>query len=165
MRAFVQVAFGDEHLPDNLAWLQGALGKDLGAYLRRDFYGDHVRRYKKRPIYWLFSSPKGAFQALVYLHRYRDDTVSQVLALLREHRGKLQAEICRLQGAIDNDATSQRDRARASQALPALQRDLAEITAYERDTLHPLASQRLALDLDDGVAVNYARLGAALKAI
>lgn len=89
-RQFLRVTFGDEHYETNLKFIEQALGKDIRKYFLRDFYPDHVKRYKKRPIYWLFSSPKGSFNALIYLHRYRPDTVSIVLnEYLREFRAKL----------------------------------------------------------------------------
>jgi hypothetical protein len=68
--------------------------KDIRDYLLKSFYGDHVKRYKKRPIYWLFRSPKGSFNALIYLHRYNPSTVSTVLTgYLREFIGKLEASL------------------------------------------------------------------------
>ena len=90
-RHFLRVTFGEEHFQENLAFVEEALGKDIRKYFTRDFFNDHVKRYKKRPIYWLFSSPKGTFNALIYMHRYRPDTVSVVLNdYLREFRSKLE---------------------------------------------------------------------------
>ena len=97
-RQFLRAAFGDEHYDENLAFIEQALnvkGKrnySLRDYFLSEFYADHVKRYKKRPIYWLFSSPKGSFNALVYMHRYRPDTVSVVLKYLRDYREKLSTE-------------------------------------------------------------------------
>ena len=91
-RRFLRVTFGEEHYAENLAFIEEALGRDIRNYFVREFYDDHVKRYKKRPIYWLFSSPKGSFNALIYMHRYRPDTVSVVLNdYLREFRAKLAA--------------------------------------------------------------------------
>ncbi|WP_419609584.1 hypothetical protein, partial [Thiolapillus sp.] len=73
-----------------LQFIEQAIGKNIRKYFLKDFYADHVKRYKKRPIYWLSSSPKGSFNALIYMHRYRPDTVSVVLNdYLREFRAKL----------------------------------------------------------------------------
>ncbi|MCX5880410.1 MAG: BREX-1 system adenine-specific DNA-methyltransferase PglX, partial [Deltaproteobacteria bacterium] len=72
---FLHITFGDEHYEANLEFIEKALDKDIRKYFLKDFYNDHVRRYKKRPIYWLFSSSKGSFNALIYMHRYRPDTV------------------------------------------------------------------------------------------
>ncbi|MDZ7580607.1 MAG: hypothetical protein U5R30_08290 [Deltaproteobacteria bacterium] len=93
-RKFLRVAFGEEHYEENLKFVEKALGIRARLHARDyfldDFYNDHVKRYKKRPIYWLFSSPKGSFNALIYMHRYRPDTVSVVLNdYLREFRTKL----------------------------------------------------------------------------
>ena len=111
-RKFLRVAFGEEHYEDNLQFVEKALGKngkarDIRDYFLKDFYSDHVKRYKKRPIYWLFSSPKGSFNALIYMHRYRPDTVSVVLNdYLREFRTKLTSHKNHLE-AVSISASSQ----------------------------------------------------------
>jgi type II restriction/modification system DNA methylase subunit YeeA len=92
-KRFLRVTFGEAHFTENLAFVERALGRDLRSYFLREFYDDHLRRYQKRPIYWLFSSPKGSFNALIYMHRYRPDTVSVVLnEYLRDFRSKLEPQ-------------------------------------------------------------------------
>ncbi len=170
-RQFLRVAFGEAHYEDNLAFIEQALNiKNKRNYSLRDyflgeFYADHVRRYKKRPIYWLFSSPKGSFNALIYMHRYRPDTVSVVLNSLRDYREKLTTERQRQLAASINPATSQGDKTRAIKEAERLAKVLTELDDYERDTLYPLATEQLQIDLDDGVKVNYLKFGAALKKI
>lgn len=165
-RRFLRVTFGEEHFQENLAFVEQALGKDIRRYFTRDFFNDHVKRYKKRPIYWLFSSPKGTFNALIYMHRYRPDTVSVVLNdYLREFRSKLEAHR-RAQEAlsISGDA-SPAQKTKALKEIEATARQIEELDAWERDVLFPLATQKIEIDLDDGVKVNYPKLGAALKPI
>lgn len=170
-RQFLRLAFGEAHYEDNLAFIEQALNiKNKRNYSLRDyflgeFYADHVRRYKKRPIYWLFSSPKGSFNALVYMHRYRPDTVSVVLKYLRDYREKLSTERERQLAASINPATSQGDKTRAIKEAERLAKVLTELDDYERDTLYPLATEQLQIDLDDGVKVNYLKFGAVLKKI
>lgn len=174
-RQFLRVAFGEAHYEDNLAFIEQALnlkGKrnySLRDYFLGEFYADHVRRYKKRPIYWLFSSGNGknggSFNALVYMHRYRPDTVSVVLKYLRDYREKLSTERERQLAASINPATSQGDKTRAIKEAERLAKVLTELDDYERDTLYPLATEQLQIDLDDGVKVNYLKFGAALKKI
>ena len=170
-RQFLRVAFGEAHYEDNLAFIEQALNiKNKRNYSLRDyflgeFYADHVRRYKKRPIYWLFSSPKGSFNALIYMHRYRPDTVSVVLKYLRDYREKLTTERERQLAASINPATGQGDKTRAIKEAERLAKVLTELDDYERDTLYPLATEQLQMDLDDGVKVNYLKFGAALKKI
>jgi len=170
-RQFLRVAFGDEHYDDNLAFIEQALnlkGKrnySLRDYMLGEFYADHVKRYKKRPIYWLFSSPKGSFNALIYMHRYRPDTVSVVLRYLRDFRKKVADEKDRQAAASINLAATQGDRTRALKEVDRLNKVLAELDDYERDVLYPLATKQIAIDLDDGVKVNYLNVGAALKKI
>ena len=67
---FLKVTFGEENFEENLEFLEEAIGRDIRSYFIKDFYNEHVKMYKKRPIYWLFSSPKGSFNALIYMHRY-----------------------------------------------------------------------------------------------
>lgn len=170
-RQFLRVAFGDAHYEDNLTFIEQALnikGKrnySLRDYFLGEFYADHVKRYKKRPIYWLFSSPKGTFSALVYLHRYRPDTVSVVLSYLRDFRKKLASRMDYLQQVAINPSASQSEKTKASKEADTIKKQLIELDDYERDTLYPLATEQVELDLDDGVKVNYLKLGAALKKI
>ena len=163
-RQFLRVTFGEEHYSENLAFIENALGKDIRKHFLKDFYPDHIKRYKKRPIYWLFSSPKGGFNALIYLHRYHPDTVSVVLnGYLREFRAKLTSRRESLEQI--NASASPAEKTRAIKEIEQLKKMLAELEDYERDVLYPLASKQLAIDLDDGVKVNYLKFGAALKKI
>lgn len=170
-RQFLRVAFGDENYEDNLVFIEQALnvkGKrnySLRDYFLGEFYADHVKRYKKRPIYWLFSSPKGTFNALVYLHRYRPDTVSVVLSYLREFRKKLASRLDYLQQVAISTSASQSEKTKANKDAETIKKQLLELDDYERDTLYPLATEQRELDLDDGVKVNYLKMGAALKKI
>jgi type II restriction/modification system DNA methylase subunit YeeA len=165
-RKFLRVTFGEEHYDANLKFIEKALGKDIRKYFLRDFYNDHVRRYKKRPIYWLFSSPKGTFNALIYLHRYRPDTVSVVLNdYLREFRTKLVAHRRHLEQVSISTAASAAEKTKALKEIENLRKAIDELESYEREVLYPLATEQVEIDLDDGVKVNYGKLGAALKKI
>lgn len=164
-RTFLRVTFGEEYYEENLAFIEQSLGKDVRKYFTKDFYADHVKRYKKRPIYWLFSSPKGTFSALIYLHRYRQDTVSVVLQYLRNLRKKLAARLDYLQQVGISTSASQGEKTRALKEGETLKKQLLELDDYERDTLYPLATEQALVNLDDGVKVNYLKLGSALKKI
>jgi len=163
---FLKVTFGDAHYDENIAFLEKALGKDIRKYFLKDFYNDHVRRYKKRPIYWLFSSPKGSFNALIYMHRYRPDTVSVVLNdYLREFRTKLSARKNHLEAVSISADASQGEKTKALKEIENLRKMIDELDTYEREVLYPLATEQLEIDLDDGVKVNYLKFGEALKKI
>lgn len=165
-RKFLRVTFGEEHYDANLKFIEKALGKDIRKYFLRDFYNDHVRRYKKRPIYWLFSSPKGTFNALIYMHRYRPDTVSVVLNdYLREFRTKLVAHRSHLEQVSISTAASATEKTKALKEIEALRKAIDELESYEREVLYPLATEQVEIDLDDGVKANYGKFGAALKKI
>ncbi len=165
-RQFLRVAFGEEHFADNLAFVEAALGRDLRSFFLREFYDDHLKRYKKRPIYWLFSSAKGSFNVLISMHRYRPDTVSVVLnGYLREFQSKLRARRGHLERLSVSLAAAPRDKTSALKEIERLDKTLAELAQYEDEVLYPLAARRLEIDLDDGVKVNYARFGAALKRV
>lgn len=175
---FLRVAFGEDHYKENLLFVEMVLGKKgkslpIRDYFLKDFYNDHTSAkdssrigYKKRPIYWMFSSPNGTFNALIYLHRYSPDTVSVVLNnYLREFRNKLASNLSYLQQVGLNTSSSQVEKTRANNEIDTIKKQLQELDDYERDVLYPLATQQVQLDLDDGVKVNYLKLGPALKKI
>lgn len=164
-RQFLRVTFGEMHYEENLSYIEAALGKDIRKYFLKDFYNDHVKRYRKCPTYWMFSSPKGTFNALIYLHRYRPDTVSVVLRYLRDFRKKLVARLDYLQKVIISTSASQGDKTKANKEVETIKQQQLELDDYERDTLYPLATEQVQLDLNDGVKVNYLTLGSALKKI
>ncbi|KOT97328.1 restriction endonuclease [Streptomyces sp. NRRL F-4711] len=165
-RQFLRVAFGEKHFEDNLRFVTDALGvKDMREYFVKSFYKEHLQRYKKRPIYWMFSSPKGSFNALVSMHRYTTSTVSTVLnEYLREFRAKLDANRQHHE-RLAAGADTPRAKAVAQKEVDRLRKVLLELDEYEHDVLYPLATQQVQIDLDDGVKVNYRKLGAALKKI
>ncbi|MEP7125960.1 MAG: BREX-1 system adenine-specific DNA-methyltransferase PglX [Byssovorax sp.] len=145
-REFLVATFGKDTLRENLRFLEAALGKDLRKYFLTDFYKDHLQTYKKRPIYWLVQSPRKAFSALVYVHRYTPDTLKRVLD--RYLRPFLT-----------------RARRRSRHLAQAPTKSLVECEEWQHATIRPLARRRVALDLDDGVRVNYLKLGQALAPI
>ena len=169
---FLRVTFGEEHYEENLRFVEKALNvKDkrnynIRNYFLGEFYDDHVKRYKKRPIYWLFSSPKGSFNALIYMHRYRSDTVSVVLNdYLREFRTKLASHKNHLEAISISASSSQGDKTKALKEIEKINRMIAEMEEYEHEVLYPLATEQVEIDLDDGVKVNYPKFGSALKKI
>lgn len=165
-KQFLRVTFGEEHYSENLAFIENALGKTLQKYFVKDFYNDHVKRYKKRPIYWLFSSPKGTFNALIYMHRYTPSTVSVVLnEYLREFRTKLEARKDSYEQISISASASQKEKTQALKMITKLDKAIDEVNCYERDVLYPLAGQNIEIDLDDGVKHNYPLFGSALKKI
>jgi hypothetical protein len=165
-RDFLRVTFGEDKFRENLKYIEDALGKDIRKYFTRDFYADHVKRYKKRPIYWMFSSPKGTFNALIYMHRYRGDTVSVILNdYLREFITKLEGERARLDKLSDDATATQSQRTKALRDAVLVARQIDELNAWERDVIFPLAQQKIEIDLDDGVKSNYPKFGTALKKI
>ncbi|MCX7567145.1 BREX-1 system adenine-specific DNA-methyltransferase PglX [Sulfitobacter sp. F26169L] len=165
-RSFLRVTFGDDKFRENLSFIEDALGKDIRKYFTKDFYTDHVKRYKKRPIYWMFSSPKGSFNALVYMHRYRPDTVSVVLnEYLREFITKLTAERASLEKLADDPTATQSQRTKAMKAVGAVIKQIDELTDWERDVVFPMAQAKIDIDLDDGVKANYPKFAGAVKKI
>ena len=165
-RLFLRVTFGEAHFQENLRYIEDALGKDIRKYFTKDFYADHAKRYKKRPIYWMFSSPKGTFNALIYMHRYRADTVSVLLNdYLREFISKLEGERGRLEKLSDDPSASQGQRTKALKEMPVIAKQIDELNEWERDVVFPLAQAKIEIDLDDGVKTNYPKFGEALKKI
>lgn len=158
-RRFLTVAFGKENLAANIAYIEQVLGKSIRKYFVNDFYNDHVKMYSNRPIYWQYSSQtnnKGSFKALVYLHRYTPKTTNVVLNYLRDYTSKI-ADIA--------DGLERSDRTADQKQAAKLHKAVLECKDYEDQTLYPLATRNLEIDLDDGVLVNYLRMGKALRSI
>jgi hypothetical protein len=143
--------------------VEDSLGKNIRKYFTKDFYKDHIKRYKKRPIYWMFSSPKGYFNVLIYLHRYTADTLNTILnSYLREFVEKLGLHKKQLEHIQSAGNASEQNKARKE--IDKIEEMLLDCRQYEQ-ILYPLASLRIALDLDDGVLVNYNKLGMALAEV
>lgn len=159
VRDFLRIAFGEENLLENINFIETCLGKSIEAYFMKDFWKDHKKMYQNRPIYWLFSSKKGAFQCLAYMHRMDAYTVERVRSkYLLPHMDWLTHRINELRA---NDAmltTAQRKTAEL------LEKELAECREYH-ERLHYVADQQISFDLDDGVVVNYAKFGDILAKI
>lgn len=167
IREFLTAVWGKDTLDANMQWLAESLDKKasetaedtIRRYLASKFYKDHMQTYKKRPIYWLFSSGKqGAFQALVYLHRYNESTLARmrteyVMPLI----SKMAAYANSLETAKEN-SDSAAEIKRIEKKLQDLHKQQAELSSFEEKLRH-YADQRIALDLDDGVKVNYGKFG------
>lgn len=167
IREFLTAVWGKDTLDANMLWLAESLDKKasetaedtIRRYLASKFYKDHMQTYKKRPIYWLFSSGKqGAFQALVYLHRYNESTLARmrteyVMPLI----SKMAAMVNSLQSEIEN-SDSAAEIKRKEKELQNLHKQQAELSSFEEKLRH-YADQRISLDLDDGVKVNYGKFG------
>ena len=173
---FISVAWDASHLKDNLTFLADNLSPKKGEvsretirrYLCDSFFKDHLRTYKKRPIYWLFSSGKlRAFQCLVYLHRYNEGTLARMRTeYVIPLQGKIAARIEQLSGDI-TAATSTAHSKKLERERDKLVKQQVELHAFDEKLRH-YADQRISLDLDDGVKVNYGKFGdllAEVKAI
>ncbi len=154
---FVRATFGSEKLQQNIAFIEASLGKKLRAYFMKDFYVDHTKRYKKRPIYWLFSSPNATFQVLIYMHRYTLDTLNHILNdYLRPFRIRLDTMRNDCLRITESEEVSARDKTEADKKIDKIDKTLDDITEYEK-VLDHYAKQRIEIDLDDGVKINYCK--------
>ena len=161
--SFVETVYGADTLEENLRFIADAFGGQgsprtvLRSYFLRDFYADHVRRYRKRPIYWLFDSgEKNGFKALVYLHRYAPDTLARMRTdYIHPQQSRYQAALADVERLLTEAQGA--ERVRLTKRRTALRAQEEELHAYE-ERVHHLADQMIALDLDDGVRHNYALL-------
>lgn len=157
---FVESVFGRDTLEENLGFIADALGgKDssrevIRNYLLNDFYADHLKIYHKRPLYWLFESgKKNGFKCLVYMHRYRSDTIARIRTdYVHEQQSRYQTAITGLERQIADASTS--NRVRLNKRIAKLREQAEEIRLYE-EKIHHLADQMISIDLDDGVVHNY----------
>jgi type II restriction/modification system DNA methylase subunit YeeA len=164
---FLGVAWPDAPVMETLTTLMDGLSMDkagepraaLRSYLSKQFYKDHLQTYKNRPIYWLFSSGKQrAFEALVYLHRYNEGTLARMRTVyVTPLMGKLQQRMADLQAEHDASSSSA-EKTRKAREKDKLAKQVVELRAFDEELRH-LADQRITLDLDDGVKVNYGRFG------
>ena len=161
---FVKTVYGADTLEENLDFIANALGNKgdtsrevIRNYFLKDFYADHLKEYQKRPIYWLFDSGKqNGFKALIYMHRYDADTVGRVRTdYLHNAQKYVETAMQSAQYTIDN-ATSSSEKSKATKAVTKYTKQLAEMKIYDEAIAH-VANQRIEIDLDDGVKVNYAK--------
>lgn len=158
---WVEVVYGKETLDENLTFIADALGgkgtarEIIRNYFLKEFYKDHCRTYKKRPIYWLFDSgKKNGFKALIYMHRYQPDLLARMRTdYVHEQQERYRTQLAHLDEAIQQASGS--ERVKLTKQQKKLQDQSLEIQQYE-EKIHHLADQNIAIDLDDGVKHNYA---------
>lgn len=163
---FITKIYGREHLQENLKFIAKALNEkstDIPAnvirdYLANDFFKDHCKKYQNRPIYWQFDSGKnGGFRALMYLHRYDQNTIPTArLSYLHDIQWKYEQEKERLEKYIEN-STIASERTKAQKQLDLINKQILECRAYD-EVLNHASNMNITLDLDDGVKVNYKKL-------
>ena len=163
--AFVKKVYGAATLEQKLDFIAEALGNKgntareiIRNYFVKDFFKDHCKIYQKRPIYWLFDSGKAdGFKALVYLHRYDENTIGNLrIDYLHRMQRVYDSELARMQETIDN-STNAREVTAAEKRKEKLTKQLKETKEYDEKIAH-LALARISIDLDDGVKVNYEKV-------
>ena len=172
VKEFVKFVYGEESLKDNLNFIAKALGnKDnksaeeiIRTYFITTFYKDHLQRYQNRPIYWLMNSgKKNAFSCLFYMHRYEALTIARVRAdYLIHYQEMLENKRKFIERQLSDENISANDKKKVEKELKDLDVLLKELREYANEVKH-IAEQKIPLDLDDGVNVNYEKLGAILK--
>lgn len=161
---FVETVYGKDTLEENLDFIAQALGNKgnssrevIRNYFIKDFYKDHLKVYQKRPIYWLFDSGKqNGFKALIYMHRYDADTVGRVRTdYLHRAQNYVETAMKSAEYTIENTSVAS-EKSKAMKAVSKYTKQLAEMQTYDQAIAH-VANQRIEIDLDDGVKVNYAK--------
>lgn len=160
---FVKTVYGEETLEQNLQFVADALGGSglsrdvIRKYFLNGFFSDHCKIYQKRPIYWLFDAGKeNSFKALIYLHRYDENTVGKVrVDYLHKVQRKLEEEL-KICEQLTKMELSANEKAKNTKRMGKIEAQLQEIHTYDEVLAH-VAGQRIKLDLDDGVKVNYAK--------
>lgn len=157
---FIRTVYGENTLNENLKFIADSLGgkgqprEVIRNYFLNDFYADHLKIYQKRPIYWLFDSgKKNGFKALIYMHRYQPDTIARIRTdYVHEQQSRYRTALEDLATRIPTASNS--DRPKLTRQQKKLQEQSEELRLYE-EKIHHLADQMIAIDLDDGVNVNY----------
>jgi type II restriction/modification system DNA methylase subunit YeeA len=161
---FVKVCYGEKTLGENLKFIADALGgkgtprEVMRNYFLKDFYKDHVKTYKKRPIYWMYDSGKeNGFKALIYMHRYNEDTTGKLrVDYLHEMQKAYERTMDNLKDDIVHNKNP-REVAKSEKRLAKITKQLKECKDYDEKIAH-LALARIPIDLDDGVKVNYSKV-------
>ncbi len=167
---WVKATYGEDTLEENLRFVADALGgkgtsrEVIRSYFLNGFYADHLKIYQKRPIYWLFSSgKKNGFKALIYMHRYQPDLLARMRTdYVHEQQERYRTQLQALEDAAQTAAPS--ERVKLNKQIANLKDQMLEIQQYE-EKIHHLADQMIAIDLDDGVKVNYAKFEDVLEKI
>ena len=167
---FVSKVYGEETLEENLAFIAESLEKSgtpreaIRSYFLNDFYADHLSVYKKRPIYWLFSSgKKNGFKALIYMHRYQPDLLARMRTdYVHEQQERYRTQLQMLDTSLTNASLAEQKKIKKQ--ITKIQDQADELLKYE-EKIHHLADQMIEIDLDDGVKVNYAKFGDVLEKI
>lgn len=165
IEAGVKALFGEQNFYDNMKYIKACLGQELRDYLYKDYYDDHMQMYSvkgaKRPIYWLFSSKmgnkkkKGYFKALVYMHRIESDTLSKLHAdYVSPYIDKVEQQLKEAEDDAVRDDLSQAQRNKANKLAAELADKVREVKEFAT-ILAQMSTQRLTIDLDDGVKTNY----------
>ena len=163
---FVKVVYGECNLEENLDFIADSIGRKstetsraaIRRYFIKDFYKDHLKVYQKRPIYWMFESGKtDGFKCLVYMHRYNEQTIAKVRTdYIHVLQRKYEAEIERLQLIVDSEQYTAKDRNAAKKKIDRISKQIEECREYDQVVAY-LANEKISIDLDDGVKVNYAK--------
>ena len=161
---FVKVCFGEDYLEENLDFIANALAKNkkpsrekIRDYFLKNFFNDHKKTYKKRPIYWQFSSGKhNGFSCLIYMHRYEPNIVARIRTdYLHKTQKAIEQAIANCDNII-NHLSSNTEVTKATKEKSKLQKQLKETQEYDEALAH-IANQNIKINLDDGVKVNYAK--------
>lgn len=152
-KTWLGITFGEESLVENLNFIERSLGKRLDDYFVKDFWKDHKKMYQNRPIYWLFTSKRGAFQCIAYMHRMNAYTAEKIRTnYLLPHIEWLLNKQSEMQANAANLSIRER------KELDSIGKQIDECREYH-DRLHVVADRQIGFDLDDGVLVNYAKFG------
>lgn len=168
---FIRIVYGNKSLEENLDFIADSIGRKVSEtsretirrYFIKDFYKDHLKIYKSgnsgsRPIYWMFESGKNdGFKCLIYMHRYNEQTIAKVRTdYIHVLQRKYEAEIERLQLVVDSEQYTAKDRNAAKKKIDRISKQIEECREYDQVVAY-LANEKVSIDLDDGVKVNYAK--------
>lgn len=166
---FIKIVFGSSNLEYNLDFIADSIGRKtmetarqtIRRYFIKDFYKDHLKIYRTlssgaRPIYWMFESGKNdGFKCLIYMHRYNEQTVAKVRTdYLHTLQRKYESEMNRLQSVVDSEEYTAKDRTVAKKKIDRISKQIEECKEYDQVVAY-LANEKISIDLDDGVKVNY----------
>lgn len=80
VRLVLQIAVGANDASEivEAACGVGDMEEQLREYFEKEFFDEHIKKYCKRPVYWLLQSPKKKYSLYVFNERFTKDTLHKI---------------------------------------------------------------------------------------
>ncbi len=156
----LSIIYGEEQAAEIVREATGKKGEPVAVlrkYLSGPFFKEHVRLYRKRPVYWLLQSPKKKYGLYLFHERLTGDTLYRI-------RGEeyVAAKIRLLEARIDElhkakEGAEGRERRRLEKEIADLEDVLEDVREFAK-RIDAILKRGYTPHIDDGVLINMAPL-------